>query len=202
MVVRNHFSGQLEAWLGSSKPKTMVGLVEAFAEKSFATIFLILMLVPALPLPTGGVTHVFELVVMLVALELMIGRRTIWLPKRWLQRQLGPTMQEKTLPRAIKIIKWFERFSRPRLTGLLSHPSFLVVVGGLVLILSLAAFVAPPFSGLDTLPSIGVVLISLALILEDVAIFAGGLAVGTLGVAVEIGLGAGIYSWIFHRGGK
>jgi hypothetical protein len=34
----------------------------------------------ALPLPTGGATHVFEIIAMLLALELIAGRDQIWLP--------------------------------------------------------------------------------------------------------------------------
>jgi hypothetical protein len=40
------------------------------------------MALPALPLPTGGATHVLEAVTMLVALQLVVGRRCIWLPAR------------------------------------------------------------------------------------------------------------------------
>ena len=46
-------------------------------------MFVLLLAVPALPLPTGGATHVFEVIAMLVALQLIVGRRQIWLPARW-----------------------------------------------------------------------------------------------------------------------
>ena len=46
---------------------------------------LLLALRPALP--TGGVTHVFELIAMLLALQLIVGRRHVWLPERWRQRE-------------------------------------------------------------------------------------------------------------------
>ena len=60
---------------------------------------------------------------------------------------------------------------------------FLVVCG------SLAAFLAPPFSGLDTLPALGVVLLSLAVLLEDAALVLVSLVTGAAGVALEIVLG-------------
>ena len=37
---------------------------------------------PATPLPTGGVTHVFELITVLLG-AMVLGRRTIWLPERF-----------------------------------------------------------------------------------------------------------------------
>jgi hypothetical protein len=59
----------------------------------------------------------------------------------------------------------------------------------LVLAGTLGAFLAPPFSGLDTLPALGVVLLSLGVLLEDIAIVVVGIAVGGGGVFLEIVLG-------------
>ena len=62
-------SDELEHWLGGDQPKTLGNLIELFGPRSFALIFVLLMALPALPLPTGGATHVLEAVTMLVALE-------------------------------------------------------------------------------------------------------------------------------------
>jgi hypothetical protein len=75
-------SDELERWLASDGEKTLGSLIELFEEKSFAILFVILLGVPALPLPTGGATHVFEIIAMLLALELIVGRKEIWLPQR------------------------------------------------------------------------------------------------------------------------
>ncbi len=183
------FSQQLEQWLRSKQPKTLASVSAAFSEKSFAIIVLVLMFLPALPIPTGGITHIFELVVMLLSLELIAGRRIVWLPRRWRSIKLGKFMQDKTIPIMIKRIKWFERFSRPRLSSLLSHSLFLRFVGLIFLILAAAAFVAPPFAGLDTLPALGAVIIALSLILEDIALFLFGWLVGAVGVGIIVGTG-------------
>jgi hypothetical protein len=82
-------SDQLERWFGEEGPRTLGSLIDMFGEKSFAVVFIVLMAVPALPLPTGGVTHVLEVITMLLALELIAGRRTIWLPQRWMGLDLG-----------------------------------------------------------------------------------------------------------------
>ena len=55
---------------------------------------------------------------------------------------------------------------------------------------TLVAFLAPPFSGLDTLPSIGVVALALGILLTDVVVAAAGVVIGTLGVVAVIGLGS------------
>ena len=64
---------------------------------------------------------------------------------------------------------------------------------------TLGAFLAPPFSGLDTLPALGVVLLSLGVLLEDVAIVVAGLVVGAGGVVLEIFLGKAVVDWIGNR---
>ena len=55
--------------------------------------------------------------------------------------------------------------------------------------MSLTAFLAPPFSGLDTLPALGVVVMSLGVLLADFVLVAAGTLIGCLGVAAVIGLG-------------
>ena len=91
-------SKQIERWLASDGDKTLGGLIDVFQEKSFALIFILLLGVPALPLPTGGATHVFELIAMVVALQLVAGRDKIWLPQRWRGVELRPlfTMTQLT----------------------------------------------------------------------------------------------------------
>ena len=52
------------------------------------------------------------------------------------------------------------------------------------------AFFAAPVTGLDTLPSLGVVILSLGVLLEDALVVIAGIAVGIIGFALEIVLGA------------
>jgi hypothetical protein len=187
---RETVSAQLHRWLDGDGDKTLDGLIKLFGRGSFALLFVILLGVPALPLPTGGATHVFEAIAVLLALQLVAGREEIWLPRRWRQMQLAGPRQQKFLNGLMKLIRWLERFSRPRLTFLFEHRLTDVVFGLLVIVLSVAAFVAPPFSGLDTLPSLGVVFLSLGVLLEDVIVVALGIVVGVAGIALEIILGS------------
>src|SRR5882672_9110154 len=92
------FSDELERWLQSDEPKTLGAMGDVFAEKSFAVTILLLMFVPSLPLPTGGITHVFEVIVVLLSAQMVVGRTTIWLPERWKKRELGKTLTGKAIP--------------------------------------------------------------------------------------------------------
>jgi hypothetical protein len=181
-------SDELQRWLNSDGDKTLSSLIELFEEKSFAIVFVLLLGVPALPLPTGGVTHVFEIVAVLVALQLIIGRDEIWLPQRWRKLQVAGGEQQRFINALMKIIRWFERFSRPHLRFLFDHRLTNIVFGSIVIAGSVAAFLAPPFSGLDTLPSLGVVLVSLGVLLEDFVVVAVALVVGAAGIVLEVAL--------------
>src|SRR3954449_9625477 len=111
-------SDELERWLAGDGDKTLGGLIELFEEKAFALLFVLLLGVPALPLPTGGATHVFEVIAMLLALQLVIGRHLIWLPQRWRRLELAGERRQRFLTGLLRLIRRLERLSRPRLTWL------------------------------------------------------------------------------------
>jgi hypothetical protein len=182
-------SDQLEGWLRSEQPKTIGSLIDVFQEKSFAVLFVLLLAVPALPLPTGGVTHVFEVIAMLLALELIVGRRRVWLPERWRAKEIGMPMRDRFANTLLPRIRWIEGHSHAHLGFLLDHRLAGVVYGVVTLVLVVTAFAAPPFTGLDTLPSIGVVLISLGVLLEDPILGGIGFVIGAAGVLVAFLLG-------------
>ena len=56
--------------------------------------------------------------------------------------------------------------------------------------LAIGAAVAPPFSGLDTLPALGAVAVALSIILEDVVVLGIGLAIGAAGIGLILTVGA------------
>ena len=191
-------SEQLAGWLAGDGEKTVASLIELFQEKSFAILFVVLLGVPPLPLPTGGATHVFEIIAVLLAAQLIAGREAIWLPKRWRNLELAGDRQQRFLAGLMRMIRRLERISRPRLRFLFDHRLSNIVFGVLVIGGSLGAFLAPPFTGLDTLPALGVVLLSLAVLLEDFAIVIAAVVVGVAGVVLEIVLGSAAIKGIEH----
>ncbi len=192
------FSGELQGWLKTGDDKTLAGLNRLFGEKTFAIAFLLLMALPALPIPTGGITHVTEIITMLLCLELITGRKSVWLPERWLATDVGKPLSGKAAGRLISFIEWFERRSRRRLSRLLVRRPVLSALGLIMLVFAAAAFLAPPFSGLDTLPSLGVVVVSLGLILEDGLILLLGIVIGAVGIGLEFTAETALYHTVKH----
>jgi hypothetical protein len=125
----------------------------------------------------------------LLAVQLVAGREEIWLPERWRKRELAGEKQERFLTALMKMIRRLERISRPRLRFAFNHRASNIVFGLLVIGGCVAAFLAPPFTGLDTLPALGIVLLSLGVLLEDFAVVIVAMIIGVAGVALEIFLG-------------
>lgn len=189
-VAGESISDDLEAWSRQKAPRTIGTLIETFGPRSFAVLFVVLLAFPALPLPTGGLSHLFEAVAMLLALELIIGHDNVWVPRRWESKAIRGVSTPKFVGILVKRIRWVERFARPRWSGLLERRMSSRLFGAAVFGLSLTAFLAPPFSGLDTLPAVGVVVISLGMLFGDALIVAAGGAIGAAGLALVVGLGS------------
>ena len=140
-------------------------------------------------MPTGGVTQILEVISIVVALPLMANRESISMARRWRTLDLGSDKEARLLTGLLNLVRRLERVSRPRLRMAFDHRTSNIVSGALVIAGSLAAFLAVPFTGLDTLPALGVVLISLAVLFEDFAVAAAGTVVLLAGVVLEIVVG-------------
>lgn len=189
-------SEQLREWRDSDGEKTLGGLVEALGSGGFAIIFIVLLGLPALPLPTGGITHVLEVVAMLGALQLVFGRNTVWVPKRWRGVRLDEGASAKFIDGLVNTTTKLERYSKPRVRWVFGHWFSDVVYGLAVLIGSLAAFLAPPFTGLDTVPALGVVILSVGVIMEDIAYVIAGALMIAIAPVLMVTVGDAIYEWV------
>jgi len=147
-------------------------------------------------LPTGGATHVFEVIAVLLALQLIAGRSQMWLPRRWRALELAGPKRARFVRALVRLIRRLEGVSRPRLTFLFAHRLSKMIFGALVAVGSTAAFLAPPFSGLDTLPALGVVVLSLGVLLEDALVVVAAVLVGAVGIAIEVALGRAVINGI------
>lgn len=190
------FSKKIITLLESKKILTVGSVLDAFDEKSFAFLFLLLMIFSAAPIPTGGITSIFEIIVIITALQLVFLREDLWLP-RWLsKRKIPKSLKKGALPFLLNKISFVEKFSKPRFYKAFDTKWFRFQLGIAVIFCTFGALVAPPFSGLDTLPSLGVVFISIGVILDDLYAILFGYLVGAIGLALIFLLGAGVITLV------
>jgi hypothetical protein len=183
------FGDELEERLGGKERLTVGELTDVMDQRTFAVVLLVLMFPSAMPIPTGGLTHVLEIASLFVALQMIAGREELWFPRRIRDHELGARFRERGIPTIARRLRWFERFGRARLGILVESRIGTRLVGVAVLVFVLGALVAPPFSGLDTLPSLGVVVIAIGLLLSDGVFVLVGTLLGSVGIVLVIVLG-------------
>ena len=195
MAIDEPLGERLQAWLETEEEKTIRGLLDRFGPQAFAMAFVLFAAPSALPIPTGGLTDVLNVIALLLAVQLVIGRDEPWLPKRFADRELKSLRSDKTRRRLLGVINWLEKLARPRFARTLQSTPGRVVFGLVIIVLSLAAIVAPPFSGLDTLPALGTVVISLGMLFGDALIVGVGMLIGAGGIGLMVALAGAITSF-------
>jgi hypothetical protein len=120
----------LEAFLsclekvGRSPEKVSVGhLINAIGSRSYGPLLLLAGLVTLSPL-TGipGIATAVAIYVILVSVQLLIGRRHFWLPRWVLKRQVPRGKLRKSLHMMHPTARFLDRFIKPRLKFLTTGP--------------------------------------------------------------------------------
>jgi hypothetical protein len=158
------FSDTLERLGAHGGEKLFLGeIVEAFGDRAFGAVMLLFAIVNLLPWPPGGTTLTGAPLLFLSA-ELAWGRDSLWLPA-WLDRASVRRETFRTLSgRLMKIIRFSEALSRPRLdflTGRLGQG----LIGVACLLLS-AVLVLPVFGG-NLIPAIAIGFFALGVMQRD-----------------------------------
>lgn len=158
------FSDTLERLGARGGEKLFLGeIVDAFGERAFGAVMLLFAIVNMLPWPPGGTTLTGAPLLFLSA-EMAWGRDSLWLPG-WLERASVKRETFRTLSgRLMKIIRFSEALSRPRLyflTGRLGQG----LIGLACLVLS-AILVLPVFGG-NLIPAVAIGFFSLGVMQRD-----------------------------------
>jgi hypothetical protein len=152
-------------------------MVAAFGERAFGLLLILFCLPNMVPVP--GIGALFGVPLLLIALQMMLGR-----PKPWLPRSIeAKTIQRATLVRMVDAVeprmKRIEAILRPRWTFLFS-PAMDRAIGLFAALCALSIII--PFPGTNFLPAVALILISLAVAQEDGACLALGAAIGVVGL--------------------
>lgn len=184
---------------GDNPQLSVAELVEAFGERAFGALILILALMALFPWPPGG-KAVFSAPIILLSLELAVQRDTVWLPRWVLKASVSRAVYRSASQKVIKPIRWVERLTRPRLPMLTGEIADVIV--GVVCAL-LAVMLALPVPLGDMLPALTLVIFGLALTQRDgLAIIVGAIGTVVCGVylvlvwAAVVAIGEKIIGWL------
>ncbi|MEM1255818.1 MAG: exopolysaccharide biosynthesis protein [Cyanobacteria bacterium P01_H01_bin.21] len=161
---------------------TLNELLTLGGERTFGFLFVLLSLPSALPVPAPGYSIPFGIVMLLLAVQLMIGREKPWLPKGWMSKGFERTKVAGFITKGLPWLQKIEAVSRPRLSIICTSPVGRLVLGIAIALMSTCMLI--PIPGTNTLPAIGIFVIGFGLLDDDGAISLAGLTICTLAVGL------------------
>jgi hypothetical protein len=144
--------------------KTSVGaLIDQLDSRAHGVLLLVLalpMCIPNIP----GISTIFGVLMMLPALQLVMGSRRLWVPQRVRSWEVESAPLRKTLRTAIPALKRVEYLIKPRWSRLTRFP-VTIVVGLQTLLMAFILILPIPFANWP--PGMTVAITSLALLQRD-----------------------------------
>ncbi|MBJ3778315.1 exopolysaccharide biosynthesis protein [Acuticoccus mangrovi] len=172
--------GRLQALLsdvaaaGTAETVTIGDMLERVGRRSYGAMLLFPSLIVVSPLSgIPGAPSTAALIIILVCVQYLMGRDTVWLPRPILDVRVPRRRLEWALRRTRPLVRVVDRWVRPRLTVLINRFTFSVITA----ICALLAATMPPSEVLPfaaTITASIIALFALALLVRDglLALFA------------------------------
>lgn len=160
-------------------------LSQAMADRSFATFLIITSLMNMLPFPPGS-TLIFGIPIIIVALQMVAGRDSVWLPEFFLERAIKRETFAKVTTKIVPNLRRIEKWVRPRKWPFASNKRAERIVGLFATILGVAVFLPIPFG--NWLPALACAICGLALSERDGLWLGIGVALGIVSIAIIFGV--------------
>ncbi len=136
-------------------------ILDRLDERAFGIVILILA-IPCLVPALYGVPQIVGIPIILLAGQMLLGRREPWLPASWLRRRISREWLGRMADFADKRMRWIERLSRPRLRLMTSAAG--ERLAALMMILATLTIILPMT---NSVPSLGLTLMAAGLIERD-----------------------------------
>ncbi|MBD2725808.1 exopolysaccharide biosynthesis protein [Nostoc sp. FACHB-892] len=178
-------SNELDRYFFEEDRPSKVTLAEILLlakERIFGFLLVILSLPSALPVPAPGYSTPFGILIFLLAIQLIVGAKTPWLPKRMMNHSMQLTTVQKFLKAGIPWLKRIEAIARPRLSYICTTLPGRVTIGIAIALMAISMMI--PIPGTNTLPAMGVFVTSFGLSEDDGAISLVGLVMCVIGAAL------------------
>ncbi|PSN19837.1 hypothetical protein C7271_05285 [filamentous cyanobacterium CCP5] len=164
-----------------SREKVTLGDILTLAgERTFGFLFVLLALPSALPIPAPGYSVPFGIVMFLLAVQLIAGRKRPWMPQSWQTRAFELNQIQAVLSKGLPWLQRLEALSRPRLTYICTSLPGRVVIGSAIALMSISMMI--PIPGTNTLPAMGIFVTGFGLLDDDGFISIGGLTLCVMGL--------------------
>ncbi len=145
-------------------------IIRQIGDKGYGLLLIVLSLPSALPVPAAGYSTPFGLLLTIIGLQMLFGRKTLWLPAWAMRKNINRALALKMFHAGHKIFSRFEHIIRPRLSWI-AGPWGIPLMGLLVILMSLLMILPIPLT--NTAPAAVIFLIGIGLT-EDDGLFAAG----------------------------
>ena len=159
---------------------TLSDILTIAGERMFGFLFVILSLPSALPVPAPGYSTPFGVLLFLLAMQLVCGRKRPWLPNKMLNFPMKLETVQGILKAGLPWLKRIEAITRPRLTYICTTLPGRVFIGCAIALMATSMMI--PIPGTNTLPAMGIFVTGFGLIEDDGAISLGGLVLCVMGL--------------------
>jgi hypothetical protein len=163
---------------------TLKEILSLAGERTFGFLFVLLALPSALPVPAPGYSVPFGIAMLLLAVQLLIGRTRPWVPEGWKEKQFDLIAVQKLVKAGVPWLRRLEAISRPRLTYVCASLPGRVVIGVAISLMSISMMI--PIPGTNTLPAMGIFVTGFGLLDDDGITSMGGLVLCVLGGALSV----------------
>ena len=167
---------------------TLREVIYLLGDRAYTLLVLLLALPFITPIPLPGLSTPFGLAIALIALRLSLGQRP-WLSKNLQRRELPAGFIKKVFTVAEKVLRFFEKFLRPRLVFLTDTPLLVQLHALLMLLAALALLLPLPIPFTNSFPAWAILLIAAGLLERDGMFILAGYVVFAAGVLYFIFLG-------------
>lgn len=147
----------------------------ALGDRSFAAMLVVFSAINLIPILPPGSTLIFGIPPLIIAVQMILGHKSVWLPKRLLDRSFGSERFKAIMQAVTPRLRRIEHFIKPRLWP------FPVMVGERlvgVLCALLSILVILPIPGANWVPAFAMVLMGLSLSQRDGVLLTLGLVIG------------------------
>ncbi|MDJ0795759.1 MAG: exopolysaccharide biosynthesis protein [Calothrix sp. MO_167.B12] len=179
-------SQELERFFFEEQKSPKVNLTDILllaGERIFGFLFVILSLPSALPVPAPGYSIPFGVLMLILAIQLMIGAKTPWLPKKMAKHPIKLETVQGFLKAGLPWLRRIEAVTRPRLSYICTTLPGKITIGIAIALMSITMMI--PIPGTNTLPAIGIFVTGFGLQEDDGAISLAGLVICLMGAVLS-----------------
>jgi hypothetical protein len=179
----------------SSERVSLADIADFLGTRSIGAWLLILALPMVLPVPAPGISVLFGVPLMMISVQLTLGRRRAWLPAFILRQSMARVDYMALMARMQPAVERFERIVRPRALWL-ANDWAKVPIGLICLVLAMIITLPIPLG--HVAPGTAICLLALGLMERDGVVVGIGFGAAVLALAIVTLASAGAMNAVHH----